>query len=115
MSRAPVRLLRALLLLAAGLAAAVAPQARAQTVTATWNGTSGNWTDAALWNVPPNFPNNGQGGFNYNAVVNGGGTLTLDQAIVIEQLTFSSGTITGANDLTMNALFTWNGGTLSGS
>ena len=63
------------------------------------------------------MPQNGQPnpGDMYNAVVNGGGIITLDANIVIQQLTFQSGTITGSNSLTMNALTTWSGGTFAGT
>ena len=39
----------------------------------------------------------------------------LDTNIVIQQLTFQNGTITGSNSLTMNALMTWSGGTFAGT
>jgi hypothetical protein len=107
---------------AALLAAAVVPSpALAQTGTATWSGATGNWTDIALWTTTPNagfYPNNGQDGRNWDAVVGGSGAvgvITLDQAIAIQKLTFSNGTITGSNSLTMNDLFTWSGGTFAGS
>lgn len=83
-------------------------------VTATWNGSAGNWSEAARWSTNPLFPNNGNGGNTYNAVV-GAGNATLDQAITIQGLTFGGGTITRTNDLTVNAVFTWNGGTLAGA
>ena len=76
----------------------------------TWNGTTGNWTNAALWSA--GIPQNGQPGVGdtYNATVNGGGTLTLDANIIIQQLNFQNGTIAGTNSLTMNGLMTWGGG-----
>ena len=91
------------------------PSAAGAQTTTTWNGTIGNWTDAALW--AGGVPQNGQPnpGDTYNAVVNGGGIITLDANIIIQQLTFQSGTITGSNSLTMNALMTWCGGTFAGT
>src|SRR5205823_2174308 len=82
---------------------------------ATWNGTTGNWTNIALWNTP-NYPNNDNPpGTTYDVLLNGAGTITLDVPITIQALDFRSGTITGSNNLTINALFTWSDGTLSGS
>ena len=92
---------------------ALGSTASAQT-DSTWNETTGNWTSASLWT--PAVPQNGMpAGTTYNATVNGGGTITLDTAIVIERLNFSSGTITGPNSLTMNAASTFSGGTFSGT
>ncbi len=88
---------------------------QAQT-TSTWNGTTGNWSDFTRWSTNPIFPNNGQPnpGDTYNAIVNGG-TVTLDQNIIIQSLTFSGGTIDGGNNLTLNAASTWSGGGMSGA
>lgn len=82
--------------------------------TATWNGTTGNWSDGTLWSTDPLFPNNGNGGNNYNAVINAG-TVTLNQNITIEDLTLSGGTITGSNNLNVNSDLNWTGGRFSGS
>src|SRR5687768_4687388 len=73
-------------LLAAAAAAAwlgVGGALRAADVTSTWGGGTGNWGSAANWNNSPavnHFPNNGNGGFTYDAVVNAG-AVTLDQDI----------------------------------
>jgi hypothetical protein len=78
--------------------------------TATWNGTTGNWSDFTKWNTNPLFPNNGNGGFTFDAVQSTG-TITVDQAITIQKLTMSGGTNKGAGfTLTLNDLFTWTGG-----
>src|SRR5262245_12140024 len=66
--------------------------ALAADVTSTWNGTTGNWSDATRWSSNPNFPNNGNGGFTYDAIINSG-SVTLDQDIAIEKLTLSGGTL----------------------
>src|SRR5262249_50976525 len=50
----------------------------------------------------------------YDAVVPSG-TVTVDKNIVIENFTHTSGTVTGAFNLTANALHVWKGGTLSGT
>lgn len=99
-----------------------AASARAQT-NATWNGPSGNWTNAAIWSTNPLYPNNGNpGGSTYNAILTGNSsTITLDANITIEQLQFNTGTLAGTNTLTLNQLFTWgngsadSGGTLFGA
>jgi MYXO-CTERM domain-containing protein len=83
-------------------------------VNSTWNGTTGNWSDAARWSSNPLFPNNGNGGNTYNAVVNAG-TVTVDQPITIEGLTFGGGTIATSSNLTLNAPFTTGIATLSGA
>ena len=84
--------------------------------TATWNGTTGIWSDFTKWNTNPLFPNNGNGGFTFDAVQTTG-TVTVDQAITIQKLTMSGGTNTGAGfTLTTNELFTFQGGaTLNGT
>ena len=84
---------------------------------ALWTDGTGNWSTPANWDINPNFPNNGQpsGLDRYDATLANGGTITLDIPITIQNFTLSSGTVTGANNLTINQLFTWNNGTLSGS
>ncbi|MFO0807695.1 MAG: hypothetical protein U0746_03650 [Gemmataceae bacterium] len=92
------------------LAAAPAP---ARQVVATWTGTTGNWTNPALWS--PAVPNNGTPpGTTYDAVLNGGGTVTIDAPIVIDQLLYRAGAISGPNNLTLNAPLTWSGGAFTG-
>jgi hypothetical protein len=83
-------------------------------VTATWNSSTGNWSDATKWSTNPLFPNNGNGGNNYNAVIPGG-NVTLDQAITIQGLSFSGIQFNLANNLTVNSAFTWGGGTVAGA
>src|SRR5687768_7930856 len=89
--------------------------ARAADVVSTFNpgGGSRNWGSSASWsNSPPvnHFPNNGNGGFTYDAVVNTG-SLTLDQNITIQKLNWTGGNLFGEADLTLNELLTWSGGT----
>jgi hypothetical protein len=83
-------------------------------VTSTWNGSTGNWTDVARWSTP-NFPNNGNGGVNYNAVVNAG-TVTLNQDITVTGFTMGGGTVSapgagGPFTLTATNTLNWTGGT----
>jgi len=85
-------------------------------VVSTWNGTTGNWTDFARWSSDPLYPNNGNGGFTYDAVINNGSvTQDLAAGITIEKLALGGGMIAGDYDLMVNGLFTWTGGTMSGT
>jgi hypothetical protein len=91
----------------------LAPSAAAADLTATWNNSTGNWSDATRWNTNPLFPNNVNGGFTFDAIINGG-AVALDQNITIEALSLG-GAITRAPatsfTLTLNGPFTWTGGT----
>ncbi len=87
-------------------------------ITSTWNVSSGNWGTAGNWsNNPPegSFPNNGNGGFNYNAILANGGTITLDQGISIDSFTLSSGVLTGSNNLSLDANLIWTEGSMEGT
>lgn len=108
------RILTSHRLILAIVASAVPAVSDAQ-INSSWNGTTGNWTNAALWSA--GVPQNGQpgGGDTYNATVNGGGTITRDTNVIIEQLNFQRGTIAGSNSLTLNAAMTWGGGTFGGT
>ena len=89
------------------LASCLLPSQRAAAadVIATWNSITGNWSDFTQWSSNPLFPNNGNGGFTYDAIQNAG-VLTVNQAITIEKYTFSGGTNTGAGfALTLNDVF----------
>ncbi len=84
-------------------------------LTATFLGGGQNWSTPGAWSTNPTVPNNGNGGNNYNVIVNAG-TVTQDIAggVTIQALSFSAGGITLNNPLTINALFTFSGGTLGG-
>jgi hypothetical protein len=60
------------------------------------------------------FPNNGNGGQNYNATINSG-SATVNQDITIHNLTFSGGQITGTEDLFLLDSFGWLDGIVSGT
>ncbi len=78
----------------------------------TWNGTTGNWTDAAQW-TPNTAPINA-GGARFSATV-AAGVAALDNAVTIDNLTFAGGTIAGSGNLTLAGLgSTWIGGIFSG-
>jgi autotransporter-associated beta strand protein len=105
---------------AAAFAALAGPMAgrssRAADVTSTWFGQTGVWGNAGNWNNVPavsQFPNNGNGGFTYDAVINSG-TVTLDRAITIQKLTLTGGTVGGTPTLTLIEGGGWTGGIFSG-
>ncbi len=85
---------------------------QANEVTATWDGTTNNWTSATDWSLA-NYPDNGTpGGVDYSVVIDSSGTgpytLTLDNSAG------NSGTV-NINSLTIdnsNATFDQTGGTL---
>ncbi len=77
---------------------------------ATWDGTTGNWSDAARWSTNPVFPNN-IGPDLYDAVINAG-AVSLDQTIVINQLALAGGNLGGTFPLTLMDGLAWSGGTL---
>ncbi|TWU27617.1 beta strand repeat-containing protein [Bythopirellula polymerisocia] len=87
--------------------------ATAADVTSTWDGSTGNWSDSSHWDSLL-FPNNGNGGQTFDAVISSG-TVTVDQAINIENLQQTNGTITGTSDLTVSGLTTWTRGTMTGT
>jgi hypothetical protein len=63
-------------------------------VSAVWTGTTGSWIDAARWSSFPFVPNNGVGGFTYDATINSGGVIQ-DQDITIQNLYLGGGIIKG--------------------
>lgn len=84
-------------------------------VTSTWDNTTNNWTSNHWSSV--SYPNNGNGGFSYDAII-GGGIVNLNQDIQLEKLTLSgNGAVSSVTSfaLTLNDLFTWTGGSIRGS
>ncbi len=69
-------------------------------ITTTWDGGTGNWVDSPHWSGGV-FPNNSAPNF-YRAIINSG-TVTLAQAVSINQLTLGGGTITGSGTITLAA------------
>ncbi|MGI9589835.1 MAG: hypothetical protein ACR2P8_00600, partial [Myxococcota bacterium] len=99
--------------LAAGLlAVALATPAGAAHISASWSGT-GAWSDPTRWSSNPRVPDNG-GGDTFDVTLNGG-TATLDLDVQIQALSQGGGTITGGFDLDLDDVFTWTGGTQSGT
>ena len=82
---------------------------------ATWLGGTGVWSSAVRWSSNPLVPNNGNGGFVYVAILNGG-NLTQDIAggVIIEQLQMGGGTLVLTNPLRLNAGLQFNGGAING-
>ena len=95
---------------AATLLALAAPFARAD-IAATWNGTTGNWTDAARWNTNPDFPNNSAPNF-YDATISAG-AVTLNQNIAINQFALGGGALAGSFTLSLAEGIAWSGGSLA--
>lgn len=91
----------------------VATLAGRAATTATWDGATANWTDAAHWSTAPLFPNNSNPNF-YDAVINGG-SATLNQNITINRLTLGGGAIDGAFALTANEGLQWTSGAIRGA
>ncbi len=87
---------------------------RAEAVDATWNGTNGNWTDAARWSTNPEIPDNS--GTTYDVFV-GGGTLAQNVVggVTLDSLTWSGGMMTGAESVTVLNAVTWSDGSLANS
>lgn len=103
-----------LALLFAALVGIFSPSCFAADVVSTWDGTTGLWTDAAKWDSV-DFPDNGNGGFTYDAIV-GAGTVSLtSQPITIEDLILSGGTIDGAEDLEVLGNLSWTAGGFAGT
>ncbi|HEY8900390.1 MAG TPA: PEP-CTERM sorting domain-containing protein [Chthoniobacterales bacterium] len=91
---------------------------QAANVSSTWSGADGSWESAANWtNLPATAqaPNNGNGGFTYDALLGNGSAITLGSDVTIQKFTLAAGTLTGAGNLTALDTFTWNSGTSSGS
>lgn len=81
--------------------ATTASLARAADVISTWDSSSNPWT-SNHWSSPL-FPHNGNGGFTYDAVINGG-TVTLDQDVVLEKLAFTGGILESSSDYDISLL-----------
>lgn len=93
-------------------------------VTSTWIGGSpwegAAWSDGSHWTSDPLYPNNGNGGFTFHAIVESPSTLRpvlLTEPITVESLTVQgpNTVITGDFDLTVNGTATWTGGIVGGA
>src|SRR5262245_35073465 len=77
----------------------------AHATTFTWNVGSGDWFTAANWT-----PGGGPPGPTDDAVINNGGTVTLNSpGATITNLTFTSSTLDGNGDLQVDGVMTWSG------
>lgn len=82
---------------------------------ASWDWSTGNWTDAGRWSSDPNYPNNGQPDPGGTWTVNvSSGTITRNISPTISTLDFSGGTIQGSGVLTVTGAMTWSGGKIEG-
>ncbi|MEO8613763.1 MAG: hypothetical protein ABI600_01370 [Luteolibacter sp.] len=86
--------------------------AGAQTA-ATWNGSSGSWSDSARWSSNPQVPQNGSPnpGSTY-AVSIYGGTVTRNSVFTVTDLYLSGGTVNGSSALNVQDSMTWAGGSI---
>src|ERR1700693_5541692 len=77
---------------AAVVAVCLCPTAAFAQTNSSWNGGTGNWSNATDW-TPNQVPNNG-GGNTYNVTIDSGGTdtLTLDQNATINSLVLGGNT-----------------------
>jgi hypothetical protein len=67
-----------------------------------WNGSNGNWTDAARWSTGPNFPSNGTpSDATYEAIINSG-SISLNTPTTITSLKLLGGSLAGVGNLTIN-------------
>src|SRR5215831_2464102 len=96
--------------------AAVSLDASAATITSTWTGGTGNWTDAGSWSngVPQNDATN-----TYTALVDGGNpvksAVTVGNAVAIDALSVDAGdqvTVTTTGSLAVGAGMVPNAGTI---
>ena len=84
-----------------------------QEANAVWDGSTGFWSDASKWSSPA-FPNNGNGGLNYNVDIPNG-RVTMDSDITIEQFEFNGIELNFGNfRLTVNQDAEWTNGSLQG-
>ena len=73
-------------------------------VSCTYAGGTNNWTTLAAWNTCSGFfPNNGNGGNNFNVTITSG-LVTLDQNITLNNFTQSDGQVAGINNLTITGV-----------
>ncbi|MCX5671992.1 MAG: PEP-CTERM sorting domain-containing protein [Planctomycetota bacterium] len=91
-----------------------APPSAAADRVAVWDGSSNSWSSAAHWSTNPLYPNNGNGGFTFDATI-GSGTVTQDVPATIQQLELSGGNLDGAANLYLAQGGTWSRGAMGGT
>jgi hypothetical protein len=110
--RTSKRYLRSFLLLPATLLLLLPQPIPAALFDCTYNGGIDNWSTVSAWSAcNSTFPNNN--GDTFNATISTG-TVTLDQAITIQNFT-SSGSVQGNNNLTITGVATLSGGQMFGA
>lgn len=82
---------------------------------ASWDWSTGSWTDVSRWSCDPKYPQNGQpgAGETYSVSISAG-NVARNISPTISQLDFSGGTISGSGILTVNGPVSWSGGRISG-
>jgi len=103
-----MKTIRSYLLLITALALGLLVHA-ASAQTATWNATSGNWSNASNWNptVDPNSPS-------FDVIFNNGGSLVLDSSRNIGSYSQTGGTLTVAGGQSLVVWTSGSSGTLDG-
>jgi len=92
---------------------AVVASASPGDLTATWDGATGDWTDPIHWTTDPLYPDNGNGGQSFGAVIEGG-SVTLNDFVTVNDLVLDADLDGGAGFLTVQGAAAWNGGTMGG-
>lgn len=93
---------------ALGLLLALLTAAPSSAATCTWNGSANPWATASAWScgaVPSPSDD----------VVIGSGTVTLDAAVEVRDLTFTGGTLDGPGDLAVRGALVWEAGVMAGT
>ncbi len=70
----------------------------AASITATWLGGAGEWSDAARWTTSPSFPD----GPLYDAVIPDGSVVAVDVPVAIQALTLADASLNVNSHLTLN-------------
>src|SRR5262245_12690440 len=103
---------------AASIVGAFAAPRRASAVAvddATWSTATASWSSAANWSHSNGaaaglVPNNGNGGFQFNAIIPNGVPIQDVANLTINNLIFNNGTINGSNSISLATGGTWTGG-----
>ncbi len=89
-------------------------EAAAFDVSSSWNNSTGLWTDASSWSTT-DYPDNGNGGLDYRAIVSGG-TVTVDVDVTVDEFRQTGGTVSADSSvLTVVDALTFTAGTISGA
>ena len=108
-----MRALRLILVLIAGLALILSAGAlvalpQAPAATCVWDGSSGNWSEAAHWSCAA------APGENDTAIINSG-TVNVTGSVTVQTLTLSGGILQGSESITVTQVMAWSGCGVLGS